>query len=289
MKIECPRIFRNISLIPGPAVDGEARVYLQARLGADVRTIAGQIYGPHCEFGRTLASTFVVEAVPGRAGEACLAQSLVLDPCFWTPEMPFLYDLELTIDSTVYKTSMGLRRWSANGASWSLEARRVVLRGAGTTDSSNETLAQARLAETPLLVTLPSEESLARASRSGVPLLVDLRNVSEQLGETLHQLAWHPAVFGVGARSRAIGDALWREIPGLAPGCGGLFSDGGRFIDRPGVRFPCSDSWCRRAPNSEPLQHREACHCDPTRRRLRQLFRGPRWLRSLASNTIARV
>lgn len=216
-------LYQNITLIPGSAVDAEACVYFRAREGSDVQSITGQIYGPHCEFGKTLASTFVVETLAGEEGQACLARALVLDPCCWTPEMPFLYDLELTTTATpgevtTYKTSLGLRRWSANGPDWNLETRRVVLRGAVSADVSDETLAKARFAETPLLVTMPGEETLVSASRLGVPLLVDLRDAGEALGDVLQQLTWHPAAFGALLTQRQLLSLSGAKYAGLPLG-----------------------------------------------------------------------
>ena len=67
------------------ATESSVRVTLAASGDVDLRG-EWELYGPRCEYGRTLASTF-----RGRATEAGGLEFLVTEPCYWSPTMPFLY------------------------------------------------------------------------------------------------------------------------------------------------------------------------------------------------------
>ncbi len=191
-------LHQQISLLQGSAVDAEARIFLQALPSSKIQTIDGQLCGPHCEFARTLPATFAAQPAANQPGAACLTELFVPDPCFWTPGLPFLYDLKLSVtteggETLDYETSIALKRWSVDGGNWKLEGRRVVLRGAVSLALTDETLAAARATESMLIVASPGETVLESASRRGVPLMIDLRETGEN---ELERLAWSPAVVG---------------------------------------------------------------------------------------------
>jgi len=206
------KLYQQISLLRGSAVDAEARIYLQALPGCEVQEIRGQLYGPHCEFAHTLPATFAALPAPDEAGAACLTELFVPDPCFWTPQLPFRYDLKLEVttkagESTAYETSIGLKRWSVDNANWKLEGKRVVLRGAKPASDADNFLAFARKAEVSLLVSPPEELVLVSANRIGVPLVVDLRSDSPEWDNELDRLSWSPSVMAVLLSADQLGNA----------------------------------------------------------------------------------
>jgi hypothetical protein len=57
--------------------------------------LGGRLVGPECERAHTLPTSapFVARVVEG----ALLAEAVVVDPCFWTPDLPFLYRAKLEL------------------------------------------------------------------------------------------------------------------------------------------------------------------------------------------------
>lgn len=55
--------------------------------------INGTIRGPYCKYSRTLPCTLPVK--DGRA--------VVVDPCYWTPKLPFRYELKLEVETATGK------------------------------------------------------------------------------------------------------------------------------------------------------------------------------------------
>jgi hypothetical protein len=186
----------KIALLRGRTLDSETRLYLQA-LDPAIQSITGQLYGPHSLFAKTLRSTFQVRPLPSTAGKPATSEILVTDPCFWTPRLPFLYDLQVeTVTAAgtapLEQTSLGFKRWYLDGQNWNLDGKRFVLRGAQA--ASDGTMEQARHAETVLLVSPPDEATLHSADQQGVGLVVDLRSVTEETEPLLERLAWSPSV-----------------------------------------------------------------------------------------------
>ena len=206
-------VYDTLSLRLGHAVDSEARVYLQTSRAAQIASMSGRLRGPQCDFAHTLKSEHPVQQLSGSADPNCLAEVLITDPCYWTPQLPFQYELHVDLqlasgETRELTTSMGLHRWGAEGPNLRLERRRTVLRGAQVTREAFEAVSTARDAEVALLVETPSEELCHAASRLGVPLVVDLRSCEDPLGEERQRLAWSPAVLIALLTPGQLGDAL---------------------------------------------------------------------------------
>lgn len=65
--------------------EGQATIRFTLEHGVATQSINGIVRGPFCQRSRTLPSNHRVES--GRA--------VVVDPCFWTPKLPFLYEVQL--------------------------------------------------------------------------------------------------------------------------------------------------------------------------------------------------
>ena len=77
------------------ASDVEARLEVVCR-GEDPGThLSGRITGPRLEGSRTLPATVKLTSL--RRGDAPAAEAVLPDPCFWSPEMPFLYDVAVQL------------------------------------------------------------------------------------------------------------------------------------------------------------------------------------------------
>ena len=159
----------------------------------------GQLRGPHCTRSRTLPASFTISHCECNGNVASCSTSLITDPCYWTPELPFLYDLEVEValaDGTkaAWQHTVGLRRWDVDGRHLFRERRRVVLRGAVVAKLSSDNLSEATEAEVALMLSSPSESLLQHACQLGVPLVIDLRGATGDLSPRLLNYTWQPAV-----------------------------------------------------------------------------------------------
>ena len=186
-----------VSLFLRKATESEARVDLQVRGDSTITKIQGTLHGPTCDFSHTLPAECPVAW--NQDQETGSAEVLLLDPCYWTPALPFQYELDITLsdkngNKQREKRLVGFRRWTTQGPALFLERRRTVMRGCRSRHPNAELLEEARSAEVALLVDTPSDDLCAAASRWGVSLWADLRSRTDSLDDVLSQLSCHPAV-----------------------------------------------------------------------------------------------
>jgi hypothetical protein len=126
-----------------------------------------------------------------------LSEATVPDPCFWTPELPFMYSVELSAvhgDETIatIKRPLGICRLGVHGKSLYLDAKRFVFRGVRIEPAAIDDLVTAKQTASALFVTDPSDTFLQEASEEGVLLAVELP-VSQPAAELTRLGRW-PAV-----------------------------------------------------------------------------------------------
>ncbi len=178
----------------GDANPAEARIYVRMPPGDDrVGPIAGQVYGPHCQYARTLpAATPLRDLGPGSTR---LAEAIVPDPCFWTPESPHLYRVEIEIEGERFvHEEFGIRPLAARGRSLWLAGERIVLRGAVQRDVAERSMQAWHEAEVAMLADDPPDVLCREASRLGVLLVAQLGNSGKDTARELGRLARWPAV-----------------------------------------------------------------------------------------------
>ena len=141
------------------ATDHVARLEFVNAAGEAADWVRGTVEGPFCDYARTLTTAFAIEETTRGV--------TIVDPCYWTPELPFFYRLQLEAEFPTgpvltVERPIGLRRWEVIGPSVRLERKRVVLRGAAATQISGEALVDARKFESALIVSDPSEKICAK-------------------------------------------------------------------------------------------------------------------------------
>ncbi len=128
----------RLQLFFGASDPAQARIYAQFELPesliadqADLR-LSGRLIGPDCEFAHTLPARIPI--VHRDASHArLLAEAIVPDPCFWNPELPFLYRAEIQLrrgDSLLasWQRTLGIRRFGPRGRFLLFDGKRFVLR-----------------------------------------------------------------------------------------------------------------------------------------------------------------
>lgn len=185
----------------GEANPAEARFY--ARMPWDAESspvLVGIVSGPSCRYARTLPAR--VALVDQGPGSSLLAQAIVPDPCFWTPDLPFLYDVEVqlrpgsryTMPLPLARRTVGIRPLGVRGNRLVLEGKTWVLRGAQVASVGDFPLAAWHDAGAAMLVADPTDELCNEASRVGVLLLAELSCPTDRLPAELRRLSDHAAV-----------------------------------------------------------------------------------------------
>jgi hypothetical protein len=230
----------HLELFCGEANSAEARIY--ARWNVDNRElqeaarpkISGQLIGPSCEFSQTLPAKHQFREIDRSENlqSATLAEAIVPDPCFWTPDLPFLYRAQIQVHggSEVAETDriIGIRRLGVRGKSLFFDGKRFVLRALECKMQNAELKSfleqnQDFLRETwtALMLENPGDDVCEFASRRGLLLVADLTESidfahSESLVHSLRHLSQWPAVgIAVLAGNAMVADQEQREIRGL--------------------------------------------------------------------------
>lgn len=132
--------------------------------------IRGTLRGPYCRYGRTLPSTFRV------ADDGTVT---VVDPCYWSPRMPFFYQVDVHYedgDGVVRGETFcwGMRRLEVHRDDLRLDGRRYVIRAIEDQRLGVADLPELRELAGALLSRDPAETLCQEASELGVLLIVEL-------------------------------------------------------------------------------------------------------------------
>jgi hypothetical protein len=192
----------SLSVFFGHASNAEARVYAQWQgdlaAGISDLMILGMIVGPYSAHARTLPAKMPFRFLGG--GDSPLAEAIVPDPCFWTPESPNTYRVNLEVQrqgEVVHRHEqlLGIRPLGVRGRSFYFDSRRWVLRGGFSDTLHVITLADLRVADLATKVSFSDDSAfLATASELGVLLVGQLSGESENALAHLEELARWPAV-----------------------------------------------------------------------------------------------
>ena len=189
----------RLELFFGEATDTLCRVY--ARLedrepDADAR-LSGTISGPECEYAHTLPATF---ALADRGpGVSLLAEAVIPDPCFWTPDLPHLYRVRVELRRggkgvAAVERLFGIRPLGVRDKCLAYHNKRWVLRGVSRQSAPQADLPDWREAGAAMLLPHPDETLCDRASRTGVLLVAELSGDRGHILSELRRLGRWPAV-----------------------------------------------------------------------------------------------
>ena len=158
--------------------------------------LTGRLIGPECRFAKTLPAT--IPFIDRGPGKGLLAEAIVPDPCFWTPELPFLYRAIVEVyssrsvvrpfitaafgseaqarrerDDYTIDRPFGIRRLGTIGRSLYLDGNRWVARGVCVDQATDDgSPRRPRLLQPALMLPAPDDAFCLEASRLGVPLFV---------------------------------------------------------------------------------------------------------------------
>lgn len=202
----------SLQLFFGECSTAEARIYAVLPVDAALErcTLTGVVTGPQCAFAHTLdATALLVSRKPNVGGapgtlvtEALVAEALVADPCFWSPELPMLYRVRVELRRAgellaVAEHLLGIRPLGTRGRRLLFGGTTYVVRGARRSLTADCTLSDWREATTAMVVDMPDEDLCREASRQGVLLIAWLRNGDIDLSNVVRRLGRWPAVLVV--------------------------------------------------------------------------------------------
>ena len=176
------------------------RAYVYARLPRPAEdaglSLVGQVRGPRCKLAETLPVTSpLVDLGPG---PTLLAQALLPDPVFWSPDLPAIYDVTVNLLRgteliATARREIGLRSLGVRGRYLFLNGKRWVLRGVMTRLKIDERPHAWHDASAAYFTAAPNLEPLSEATECGALAVVGMLGTPNVLIRKLHQLAAHPA------------------------------------------------------------------------------------------------
>lgn len=188
----------NLDVFYGELTPARATVYarLEGQQNTTELSLSGFVRGPRCFYSNTLQSTSRLE--DAGPGPSLLAKGLVIDPCYWSPETPNIYDVtvELRRGKEVIASEVrqiGFKPLGISGRFFTWEGKPWVLRGVNPKFLIEQALlAQWRICSAVMVLGDHVDESLlARASEEGVLCFVCIDKLD--ITKT-RSLARYPAV-----------------------------------------------------------------------------------------------
>jgi hypothetical protein len=192
-----------LQIFYGEANPARARIYAQVARPADGDRwrLAGQVTGPRNEFAGTLEATVPLRDLG--PGATLLAEAVLPDPCFWSPQSPALYEAELKliddrneVRETVIR-QFGVRALGVRGRSFYLEGKRWVLRAVDRRCDPDATPSRLDIwhkAWASMLTVSPTNELCREASRQGVLICAWVEGTRRDVENELRRLSRWAAV-----------------------------------------------------------------------------------------------
>jgi len=190
---------RELDVFFGDLTVNRAFVYARMPLPAEAGdwSLSGQVRGPRCLTAQTLPATSLLEDLG--PGPTLMARAAVPDPCFWSPDLPAIYDLTVNLrrGGQIVATGsreVGLRALGVRGRHLALESKRWVLRGVCPESTHAALPRQWHEALACYVAVDPRVEVLAEASQWGALAVVEVRGEAGSLLALLRELAQFPSV-----------------------------------------------------------------------------------------------
>jgi len=189
----------SLQLILGETSPVESHVHLRTDgfVGDASWSLSGSIAGPECMYAHTLSTTVALRA--RLSGARQVGEGLIPDPCYWTPEMPYLYRARVELRqgariSSQREIAFGIRPLGVQGRSLVFAGQRWVLRGVFQSEAPGVDLAAWHDAGAAMRATDPDDELCEAASRIGVLIVADLSRAQNGIESRLLRLSRWPAV-----------------------------------------------------------------------------------------------
>lgn len=105
-------------------------------------TVQGKVLGPYCVDRATVIVSHPLQLVKGSTD---ILRARIPDPCFWSPELPFLYRLEVEVQTDVterYQLDWGIQSMQIHRSKFQLNNEIYALRGVKIAHPLTRTMAE---------------------------------------------------------------------------------------------------------------------------------------------------
>jgi hypothetical protein len=178
------QLLDTVQVFTGDVNPAETRIYVRLPAAAVPENcrLAGSVIGPTCAYSHTLSAA--VPLVDRGREPALLAEAIVPDACFWSPELPFLYQLRIELRQggdllEAIQRPIGIKPLGVWKNRLLYAKKTIVLRAARFEPALPEIVSACHEAEVTLLAVDPSDELLQRASQLGAWIIAYLRDARE--------------------------------------------------------------------------------------------------------------
>ncbi len=192
----------------GDSNNAEARVYARLPLanGGDEYRLSGSVIGPYCRYNHTLPAK--IPLVDRGPGGGLLAQAIVPDPCFWSPELPMVYRAHIELQHsgrTVARAErlLGIKPLGVRGSQIVCEGKNLVLCAVRWQHLPPTPLSVWREQAAAIDIDEPEDAWLEEASQAGVWVIARIQRLDDGLSTAVRRLARWPAVAVIALGSAA--------------------------------------------------------------------------------------
>lgn len=173
-----------INLFFGEVTETRALLYARAPSPPDLKgaILRGDVTGPRCRTADCLPCTVRFE--DKGPGATFLARAVLPDPCCWSPQLPALYDIRVTLERNgevlaQYEHPLAIRRLGARRPQWVWDGQPYVLRAAKADLRTPAKLEAWREAGVAVVLRELDPEVMREAAECGVPVGIDLQQPAE--------------------------------------------------------------------------------------------------------------
>jgi hypothetical protein len=160
-------------------------------------SLVGQVRGPRCLHAETLPMTAsLVDLGPG---PTLLARAVLPEPCFWSPDLPAIYDVTVKLQRgtqivATVRREIGLRSLGVRGSHLAFEGKHWILRGVSMASTTVKLPREWHDASAALVLNDAAPQPLGEASQWGALAVVVIAEHGEKAVSRLRELTQHPAV-----------------------------------------------------------------------------------------------
>ena len=183
--------------------------------------IHGQLYGPHCSRSHTLPAKY--SFIDQGSGTTLVARVNLPDPCFWSAEIPAIYQVTLQLTGPGHpikkEASFGMRSIPIKGRKFFWNTEPWIVKATSANQLSDWTADQCREQSLALIVDRIEESLLEQASQLGTWVIAIVQGDQTAICQQLVELARWPAVcMAVVDGTPSDSDALKSAAPNLILG-----------------------------------------------------------------------
>ncbi len=157
--------------------------------------LTGDVTGPRCFNTRTLPTT--AHFCDLGAGPTLLSRALVIDPAYWSSDVPSIYDVTVHLRRggqvlATARREVGLRPLGVRNRSFVFQGKPWVIRGVCASSTTN-LLPRDWHAASAAYIAQEMDARLAEASQRGAAAVVELRGEASEIIARLRLMAMFPA------------------------------------------------------------------------------------------------